>query len=60
MNRMTRREALEMLLTGSVAAALMDFTNREEVIAEKRNRVGSGVGSSTRLSRSKPSEAASL
>ena len=43
MNRMTRREALEMMLTGSVAAALMDFTNRGEVMAEETQPSGTAV-----------------
>jgi hypothetical protein len=41
MNRMTRREALEMLLTGSVAAALIDFMNIGEVMAEETQQSGS-------------------
>ena len=43
MNRMTRREALEMMLTGSVAAALMDFTSKGEVMAEETQQSGSAV-----------------
>src|SRR4029079_14868214 len=43
MNRMTRREALGTLLTGSVAAALMDFTNRGEVMAEETQPSGTAV-----------------
>ena len=35
MSRMTRREALGTLLTGSVIAALMDFTKGGDVIAEE-------------------------
>src|SRR5713226_10770753 len=43
MNRMTRREAVGTLITGSVVAALMDFPKGGEVMAEETQQTGNAT-----------------
>ena len=43
MSHMTRREAIGTFLTGSVVAALMDFTKRGDVMAEETQQTGTAA-----------------